>query len=81
MSKHDPKVTLRQIAEYARHAQELCAGKTLAQIRADWRDAFAFERVMRRLKWSSRGQGLLQSPEYPFQIEVCCASTRPEKRS
>ncbi len=46
MSKHDPKVTLRQIAEYAQHARELCAGKTLADIRADWRLAFAFERVM-----------------------------------
>ena len=46
MSRHDPKVTLRQSAEYARHAQELCAGRTLAQIRANWRDAFAFERVM-----------------------------------
>ena len=46
MSKHDPKVTLRQIEDYARHAQALCAGKTLAEIRADWRDAFAFERVM-----------------------------------
>lgn len=46
MSRHDPKVTLRQIAEYARHAQSLCTGRTLDQLRADWRDAYAFERVM-----------------------------------
>ncbi len=46
MSKHDPGVTLRQIAEYARHARELCAGKSLPELEADWREAFAFERVM-----------------------------------
>jgi uncharacterized protein with HEPN domain len=46
MSRHDPKVTLRQITDYARHAQALCASKTLAQLKSDWRDAFAFERVM-----------------------------------
>ena len=46
MSKHDPRVTLRQIAEYARHARELCARQTLAELKADWRQAFAFERVM-----------------------------------
>ena len=46
MSKHDPGVTLRQIAEYARHAQELCVGKSLAELKANWRLAFAFERVM-----------------------------------
>lgn len=46
MSKHDPKVTLRQIAEYAQHARELCASKTLAEIQANWQLAFAFERVM-----------------------------------
>jgi uncharacterized protein with HEPN domain len=46
MSRHDPKVTLHQIADYARHAQKLCAGKTLVELKADWKDAFAFERVM-----------------------------------
>ncbi len=46
MSKHDPKVTLRQIAEYGRHAQELCAGKSAADLKADWRQALAFERVI-----------------------------------
>ena len=29
--------------------RELCAGKTLEQLRSDWRDAFAFERVMELL--------------------------------
>ena len=37
---------LRQITEYARQSQSLCAGRTLDQLRADWRDAYAFERVM-----------------------------------
>lgn len=46
MSKHDPKVTLRQLAEYARHAQELCGQNTLPEIRADWQKRAAFERVM-----------------------------------
>jgi uncharacterized protein with HEPN domain len=46
MSSHDVRVTLRQISEYATHAQELCREKTLAEIKADWRHAFAFERVM-----------------------------------
>jgi uncharacterized protein with HEPN domain len=46
MSKHDPQVTLRQITEYARRAQELCSTTTLAELVADWRIALAFERVM-----------------------------------
>jgi uncharacterized protein with HEPN domain len=46
MSKHDPSVTLRQIVEYARRAQELCAGTTLPELVSDWRNALAFERVM-----------------------------------
>jgi uncharacterized protein with HEPN domain len=46
MSKHDPKVTLRQIADYARLAQELCANNDLPQILTDWQKRNAFERVM-----------------------------------
>jgi uncharacterized protein with HEPN domain len=46
MKKHDPQATLLQILDYARRAQELCAGTTLAGLRADWQRAFAFERVM-----------------------------------
>jgi uncharacterized protein with HEPN domain len=46
MSKHDPKVTLRQITDYARFAQELCAKNELPQILADWQKRAAFERVM-----------------------------------
>jgi len=46
MSRHDPKVTLRQITEHARHAQELCAQNTLAETVADWQTRAAFERVM-----------------------------------
>ena len=46
MSKHDPTVTLLQIADYSRRAQELCSGRTLDELLADWRNALAFERVM-----------------------------------
>lgn len=46
MSRRDDRFTLRQIIEYVGHAQALCADKTAQQIEADWRQAFAFERVM-----------------------------------
>jgi uncharacterized protein with HEPN domain len=46
MSRHDPKVTLRQVADFVRQAQELCAGKTLAMLQADWQGLLAFERIM-----------------------------------
>jgi len=46
MSRHDPKVTLRQLAEHARHAQELCAQNTFTEILTDWQKRAAFERVM-----------------------------------
>jgi len=46
MSKHDPKVTLLQITDYARRAQELCAQNELAEILTDWQKRAAFERVM-----------------------------------
>ena len=49
MSKHDPKVTLRQIADCARRAQELCGGKTLDELLSDWRNTLALERVMELL--------------------------------
>jgi uncharacterized protein with HEPN domain len=39
-------VTLRQLAEHARHAQELCAQNTYAEILTDWQKRAAFERVM-----------------------------------
>ena len=46
MSKHDPKVTLLQITDYALRAQELCAKNTLPEILTDWQKRAAFERVM-----------------------------------
>ena len=46
MSKHDPKVTLLQITDYAHRAQELCAQNELPQILTDWQKRFAFERTM-----------------------------------
>ena len=46
MSKHDPKVTLRQITDYACWAQQLCAQNELAEILTDWQKRAAFERVM-----------------------------------
>jgi uncharacterized protein with HEPN domain len=46
MSRRDPKVTLRQVAEHAQHAQEICAQNTLAGMLTDWQKRAAFERVM-----------------------------------
>ena len=46
MSRHDPKVTLRQMADYVRRAQELCRQNELAAILIDWQKRAAFERVM-----------------------------------
>jgi uncharacterized protein with HEPN domain len=46
MSRHDPKVTLRQVADYARQAQELCRQNTLPGILTDWQKRAAFERTM-----------------------------------
>lgn len=46
MSRHDPKATLRQLAEHARLAQELCGQNALSAIRADWQKRLAFERAM-----------------------------------
>jgi uncharacterized protein with HEPN domain len=46
MSRHDPKVTLRQAADHARRAQELCKANSLAEILDDWQKRAAFERVM-----------------------------------
>ena len=46
MSKHDPMLTLRQIADYAREAQFICAGKTLPILLADRQAILALERVL-----------------------------------
>jgi uncharacterized protein with HEPN domain len=46
MRRHDPKISLRHIAEHALRAQELCTQNTLPQIVADWQKRAAFERVM-----------------------------------
>lgn len=44
MSVHDPRVTLQQMRDAARHAEELCQGSTLAALEADWIRSMAFER-------------------------------------
>jgi uncharacterized protein with HEPN domain len=46
MSRHDPAVSLRQIADHARKAQELCAQNTFEGLVANWQKRAAFERVM-----------------------------------
>ena len=46
MSRHDSRVTLRQVADHARQAQELCAQNQLPEILTDWHKRLAFERVM-----------------------------------
>ena len=46
MSRHDPEVTLRQIAEHAARAQQLCSGNTFHALMADWKTTLAFERSL-----------------------------------
>jgi uncharacterized protein with HEPN domain len=46
MSRHDPAVTLRQVADHAHRAQELCVQNTLPEMLADWLKRTAFERIM-----------------------------------
>ena len=46
MSRHDPKVTLQQVADHARRAQELCSQNTLPGLLTDWQKRAAFERTM-----------------------------------
>jgi hypothetical protein len=42
MSRHDPKITLRQIADNTRRAQELCTQNELPAILTDWQKRAAF---------------------------------------
>lgn len=46
MSKHDPLITLKQIADNCRKLQELCVGKTLQTMATDWRSMAALERLI-----------------------------------
>jgi uncharacterized protein with HEPN domain len=46
MSRHDPRVTLLQIREFASAALAFRDGRTLEQVLADWQAKLAFERAM-----------------------------------
>lgn len=46
MSRRDHRVTLQQVGEYARRAQQICAGKTLETLLADWQAVLALERAL-----------------------------------
>lgn len=46
MSAHDPRITLRKMREAAARAQEICAGKTLEALLADWQATAALERFL-----------------------------------
>jgi uncharacterized protein with HEPN domain len=70
MSRHDPRVTLRQIAEHARRIRELSATCTLPELLQDWRLSAAFEReleilgeAVKRLPPELRAR----HPEVPWQ--------------
>jgi uncharacterized protein with HEPN domain len=43
---HDPKATLRQLQDAARHAQAICSGKTLEELLDDWQATAALERFI-----------------------------------
>jgi len=45
MSVRDPKATLRQIRDAARHAREICSNKTLEGLLQDWQATAALERL------------------------------------
>ena len=46
MSVHDPAVTLRQIQDAGRRAQEICASRTLEVLNDDWQARAALERFI-----------------------------------
>ena len=46
MSAHDPQATLRQVQDAARHAQDICTGKTLDALLKDWQASAALERFI-----------------------------------
>ena len=58
MSKHDHRVTLRQIQEFAGLAQEICAGRTLDELQGDWQAKLALERALEVL-----GEAVKRLPE------------------
>jgi uncharacterized protein with HEPN domain len=63
MTKGDSLATLSQIAEHARHAQELCAGQTPAELEVDWKSSLALERALEIL-----GEAVKRLP-----AELCAA--------
>src|SRR5271169_1522579 len=65
MNKHDPKFTLRQISDFARRSQELCAGRSAAELASDWRIGLAFERVMEVLGEAVKRLPSEQLDRYP----------------
>lgn len=70
MSRHDPKVTLRQIVEHSRRIQDLTAAHTLAAILEDWKLAAAFEREMEILGEAAKRLPTditLRSPQIPWK--------------
>jgi uncharacterized protein with HEPN domain len=46
MSAHDARITLRQIQEAAQRAREICAGRTMETLLADWQATAALERFV-----------------------------------
>ncbi len=58
-------MTLRQVADHARRAQELCVQNTLVEISADWLKRTAFERIMEVLGEAVKRLPLELTAQYP----------------
>jgi uncharacterized protein with HEPN domain len=65
MSRHNPRVTLRQIQEAGGRLQSLCAGETLVDLLDDWQATAALERFIEVLGEAVKRLPLELRARYP----------------
>jgi len=76
MSRHNPRVTLRQIQEAGGRLQSLCAGKTLVDLLDDWQATAALERFIEVLGEAVKRLPLELRARYPIVPWKEIAGTR-----